>query len=55
MAFADKECGGWTDVKFTFSFGDYLGSSTWPATQPDVQRMLRHYIDGGVNGVVLTN
>ena len=46
----DHLCGGATDGRFQFGFGHGLGTATLPTHVPDVQRSLRHYLDGGVRG-----
>ena len=46
----DHLCGGATDGRFQFGFGHGLGTATLPTHVPDVQRSLRHYLNGGVRG-----
>ena len=50
MTLADMQFEGGTDVRFLFGFGSSLGRTCLPEAQPDVQRSLLHYLDGGTEG-----
>ena len=47
-SYSDRACGGATTNRFLVGFSPSLGSP--PALTADVQRSLRHYVNGGVEG-----
>jgi hypothetical protein len=46
----DMQFGGATNASFLFGFGNNLEYHILPKPQPDIQRSLLHYLDGGVAG-----
>ena len=46
----DMQFGGATNASFLFGFGNNLEYHNLPKPQPDIQRSLLHYLDGGVAG-----
>ena len=47
---SDSTVGGATDGLYLMGFGNKLGSSTLPSVEPGLPRVLRHFLDGGVEG-----
>ena len=47
---SDSTVGGATDGLYLMGFGNKLGSSTLPTVEPGLPRVLRHFLDGGVEG-----
>ena len=46
----DMQFGGATNARFLFGFGGSFDSSHLPTAHPDIQRSLRHFLDGGIEG-----
>ena len=47
---SDSTVGGATDGLHLMGFGNKLGSSSLPTVKPGLPRVLRHFLDGGVEG-----